>query len=91
MATESAEAMALQVLAWLVSNSDVLGVFMGSTGLSEQDLRNRAGDRDVLIAVLDFLVMDDAWVSGFCESQGVPFDAPMRARAALSGGEVHWT
>jgi len=42
--------------------------------------------------VLDFLLMDDAWVMGFCEAEGLKYDQPMYARAALPGGEqVNWT
>jgi len=37
-------------------------------------------------------MMDDAWVMGFCDAVGLPYEAPMQARAALPGGEqVHWT
>jgi hypothetical protein len=36
--------------------------------------------------VLDFLLMDDAWVVAFCDAAGLPYEAPMRARAALPGG-----
>jgi hypothetical protein len=36
--------------------------------------------------------MDDAWVTAFCDLQGLGYDVPMRARAALPGGaEMHWT
>jgi hypothetical protein len=37
-------------------------------------------------------MMDDAWVVAFCDAAGLPYEAPMRARAALpGGGQVHWT
>jgi len=37
-------------------------------------------------------MMDDAWVVAFCEGQGLAFDVPMMARAALPGGaQVNWT
>ena len=91
MTPEAAETVALQALGWLVADKDLLAVFMGSTGLGERDLRQGAGAPEILVAVLDFLVMDDAWVSGFCDAQALPYDMPMRARATLSGGEVHWT
>ena len=43
-------------------------------------------------AVLDFLMMDDAWVVAFCDEVAVPYDRLMQARAALPGGEqVNWT
>ncbi len=89
---ESAEVIGLQALAWLATNDDLLPSFLGSTGASESDLRERAADPQFLGAVLDFLMMDDAWVVGFCDAQGLPYDRIMPARAALPGGEqVNWT
>lgn len=91
-ARESAEVIGLQALAWLATNDDLLPSFLGSTGASEDDLRSRAADPQFLGAVLDFLMMDDAWVIGFCDAQGLSYDRIMPARAALPGGEqVNWT
>lgn len=92
MGRDEAEALALQALGWLAAQDDLLGVFMGSAGVSSDDLKARAGDPDLLAAVLDFLLMDDQWVSGFAEATGRAPDAPMRARMALPGGDVpNWT
>ncbi|WP_296765217.1 DUF3572 domain-containing protein [Sediminimonas sp.] len=89
---ETAETLALEALAWLLSNDELLPVFMGATGADVDDLRTSAGDPAFLGSVLDFLMMDDAWVVAFCDAAGVPYDRPMAARAALPGGEqVHWT
>ena len=89
---ETAETLALQALGWLVGQEDLLPVFLGSSGLGERDLKARAGDADLLGAILDFLLMDDAWVTQFCDSCHIEYEAVMRARAALPGGEqVHWT
>ena len=89
---ESAETLALQALGWLAANDDLLPVFLGSTGASEDDLRARTGDPAFLGAVLDFLMMDDAWVMAFCDDHALPYERIMSARAALPGGEqVNWT
>ncbi len=89
---ESAETLALQCLGWLLADDELLLVFMGATGAGEDDLRRGAGDPAFLAAVLDFLTMNDEWVVAFCASARLPNDAPMRARAALPGGdEAHWT
>ncbi len=89
---ESAETLALQALGWLAANDDLLPVFLGSTGASEADVRARAEDPVFLGAVLDFLMLDDAWVIGFCDAQALPYARIMQARAALPGGEqVNWT
>lgn len=92
MQQESAEMIAVQALGWLAVNDDLMPVFLGATGSSTEDLRAQAGDPAFLISVLDFLAMDDAWIIAFCDSAGLPYDTPMRARQALPGGaQVHWT
>ena len=92
LSRENAETLALEALAWLLANDELLPVFMGATGASADDLRAGADDPAFLGSVLDFLMMDDAWVVAFCDGAGVPYDRPMAARAVLPGGEqVHWT
>lgn len=89
---DSAEMLALQALTWLAGNEDLWPTFLGATGASVSDLSSRAAEPEFLGSVLDFLVMDDAWVIAFCDAHGLPYQAPMQARAHLPGGEaVHWT
>jgi hypothetical protein len=92
MKQEQAEMIAVQALAWLAGNDELMPVFLGTTGASAQDLRSQASDPEFLGSVLDFLMMNDAWVMEFCQSQGLPYEQPMRARQCLPGGaQVHWT
>lgn len=89
---ESAETLALQILTWLAGNDELLPVFLGSTGASEDDLRAGARDPAFLGSVLDFVMMDDAWVVAACDASGLAYDSLMQARMALPGGEqVNWT
>ena len=92
MQRDAAETVGLRALAWLTGNDELLPVFLGSTGAGLDDLRAGAGDPAFLGSVLDFLTMDDAWVVAFCNAEGLAYETPMRARAALAGGgDVHWT
>ncbi|KIC47104.1 hypothetical protein RA28_05235 [Ruegeria sp. ANG-S4] len=92
ISTNSAETLALNALSWLVGNEDLLPVFLGATGASAQDLRDRAGEAEFLASVLDFITMEDAWVVAFCDANSVPYDLPSQARLVLSGNsEMHWT
>ena len=92
MTPDAAETFALNALAWLAGNEELLPVFMGATGASQADLRARAGEPDFLGSVLDFLMMDDAWVMAACDSMGAAYETPMQARMALPGGaDRHWT
>ncbi|WP_299210456.1 DUF3572 domain-containing protein [uncultured Tateyamaria sp.] len=89
---ESAEVVGLQAVAWMAGNEELLPVFLGATGASETDMRAGVGDPAFLGALLDFIMMDDAWVAAFCDAHGLPYDTPTRARMDLpGGGEVHWT
>lgn len=89
---DSAEMLALQALGWLAGNEDLLPVFMGSTGVSAEELRARAAEPEFLGSVLDFLLMDDAWIIAFCDAANLRYDAPIQARAHLPGGDAqHWT
>lgn len=92
MKQEIAETIAVEAVTWIARDGDLLEVFMGASGASAGEIRERLADPEFLVAVLDFLLMDDAWVTGFCDSVGRPYDAPLHARAALPGGEeMHWT
>lgn len=92
VSADAAETLALQALAWIAGQDDLLGAFLGASGMSEGDLKKSAGSPEVLGAVLDFLMLDDAWVIGFCDTIHLPYDRVAMARAALPGGQQHhWT
>lgn len=88
----SAETLALQAMAWLLDGSDRTQGFLAATGAAPSDLAASAGNPVFLAAVLDFLLTDDALVIGFCDAAGLPYTAPMQARAHLPGfSQMHWT
>ncbi|THD75679.1 DUF3572 family protein [Thalassobius vesicularis] len=89
---ENAETLALSALTWLVGNDELLPVFLGASGAGIDDLKAGASDPAFLGSVLDFLLMDDAWVIAFCDSCSLPYERLMQARMALPGGaQMHWT
>lgn len=89
---DSAEVLALQVLGWLAGNEELLPVFLGASGATRDDVRNGAQDPVFLGSVLDFILMDDAWVVQACDAIDAKYDALYGARQALPGGEqVNWT
>lgn len=92
MRRETADEVAVKALSWLAGNDELMPVFLGATGSSADDLRRMAADPGFLVSVLEFLLMDDAWVVGFCDAEGLAYDMPMRAKQHLPGGaEMHWT
>ncbi len=89
---DRAEALGLEALGWIAGQPDLAGAFLGASGGTADDLRTRAGDPEFLGFVLDFLLADEAALLAFCAAAGLAPDWPMRARAALPGGDLpHWT
>lgn len=87
-----AEVLALRALGWIAGDEGRLQAFLALSGTAPDQIAAEAGNGVFLGAVLDFLLTDDGLVTGFCTDAGLPFDAPMRARAALPGGAVpDWT
>ena len=87
-----AEILASRALDWLCQDAARLGAFMGATGIGPATLRHSAGEPEVLLAVLDFLMADEAQLLACCTDLDLPPEAPAAARSALPGGEQwHWT
>ncbi len=92
MQPEQAEIIALQALAWLAGNDELCPIFLGATGGSTDEMRDRATDPAFQASILEFLTMDDAWIIAFCDSVDLGYDKPLRARYALPGTEqTEWT
>ena len=92
MKKELAETCALEMLGWLAGQDELFPVFLGATGAGEADVRARAGDADFLAAVVDFLLMDDAWVIACATAIGRRPEEIATIRLALQGGSLpHWT
>ncbi len=92
MARPQAEALAVQALIWMAGDVDLIGRFLATTGAGPADLRARAAEPEFLGFVLDFLLSDEAALIAFAAAESIRPELPMRARAALPGGELpHWT
>ncbi len=92
MLRKDAETVALRALGYIAGQEGLITAFLNASGAGVANLGDQAGDPDFLASVLDFLLMDDAWVIGFCDAEGLPYGLPLAARAALPGGAaVHWT
>lgn len=92
MLRETAETLALQALSWLLTDPQLLNDFLVASGASAGELSASAQRPEFLASVLDFLLMEDRWIMAFCDAFALDYGQPMRARAALPGGEVlNWT
>lgn len=92
MTQDQAEVVALRALAWIAGDDDLLPQLASATGAGPDDFRDRAGDPAFLAGILGFLLTEDRWVKGFCDAEGLPYETPLRALAALPGGRHEsWT
>lgn len=89
---DTALTIARDALLWLLEDPERVAGFLGASGLSPTELRARAGDADMLGAVLDHVMSEDDWVIAFARETDHPPQALEAARAALPGGDTpHWT
>jgi Protein of unknown function (DUF3572) len=82
---DQAEIIALQALAWLITDEDRAGRFLTLTGCDGETLRQRAGQPEVLGSVLDFLLEDEATLLDFAQSADMDPTIIPRARRYLPG------
>ncbi len=82
---EAPEVIALQALAFIASEVDRLERFMQVSGIEPANLRARAGEPELLAAVLDHVLGDELLLFLFCEAHGLAAEAPRAARRALPG------
>ena len=92
MDKEIAETRALEVLTWVLSEDDLIQVFMGATGASQNDMRSNTLSHQFLISILDFVLMDDRWVISCSKFLNIDPSQIQLIRMSLDGGqEVTWT
>ena len=91
MDRETAETRALEVLTWVLSKDDLIQVFMGATGASQNDLRSNTLSHEFLLSILDFVLMDDSWVISCSKFLNIDPTQIKLIRMSLDGGqEVNW-
>jgi hypothetical protein len=88
MQSSAAETLALKALAHIVNEGESLSRFLGSSGLEPSDLRDRVTDPELLAAVLDFVLSDDALTQSFAAAEGLQPMAVHLARRALPGART---
>ena len=92
MNKEIAETRALEVLNWVLSEDDLIQVFMSATGASQDDLRSNTLNHEFLISILDFVLMDDSWVISCSKFMNIDPSQIQVIKMSLDGGqEVNWT
>ena len=81
---ESANALAIDALAWLAADPERLDRFLALTGIDHGSLRAAAAEPGFLSAVLDHLCADDTTLLAFAADLGKPPEMIGAAREILS-------
>jgi hypothetical protein len=85
LSKDRAETVALQALAFVAADEELLPQLAGATGAGLEDARERAQDPAFLAGILEFLCMEDRWIRRFCDEAGLGYEVPMQALMALGG------
>lgn len=86
MTPTEAETLALQALAFLAQSPDEIDRFLVASGISPPDLRERAGDPEILAAIMDFVLADDTRITDLCDALATDPRVLHAVRRALPGG-----
>ena len=91
MKHEHAIALGQKALIWIAADPTRLAALLEAGALAPDAIRARAAEPEFLGFLLDFVLASDEDVLAFAADAGIAPDEPARARAALGGGEPHWT
>jgi Protein of unknown function (DUF3572) len=83
-----AEALALQMLAFIAADDDRLQSFMALSGIPLESLKDLAADPQFLAGVMDHLLADQSALLAFCAEQDITPESAVRARHHLPGAAV---
>jgi hypothetical protein len=85
MTTQNAEILGLKALGWLAGDPKALERFTDACAIEGPDLRRVAERPETIAAVLDFLLLNEDLLLGFCDTASVPLQDVHRARHCLDG------
>lgn len=92
MERDFAQVTALQALAWLAAQDGLFEGFLAQSGASAAQLRAEAHSPAMQRAVLEYIMLDDAWVIECAAALGLAPLTLAMARDVLGGGDrMHWT
>jgi hypothetical protein len=79
------EIIPIRILSFLAEDHDRLGRFLAITGLEGQDIRNAAAQPGFFLAVVDYVMQDEAALQVFCANEGLNPSLIAKVRQRLAG------
>lgn len=80
-----AETIALKAIAFIAGDEALMSGFLALSGCGPEELRGRLAEKGFLVAVLDYILADEASTIRFAEQEGFAPETPMLARLRLDG------
>ncbi|GGA85045.1 hypothetical protein GCM10011491_10760 [Brucella endophytica] len=87
---DAAQNIAIEALAFLAQDSELLPRFLALTGIQAEDIRAAARAPGFLAGVLQFYLAHEPTLLRFCEASGNRPADLQRALHALPGGDEAW-
>ena len=87
VATEEAEAVAVQILVWLTGQPQLLGRFLALTGIEASSIRQAAAEPGFLAGVIGFVMAHEPTLMAFCEESGHAAESVAACHQRLAGPE----
>lgn len=81
-----AETIAIAALAFIADDSQLLGRFVGVTGIEPQAIRRAAREPGFLAGVLQFVLAHEPTLLAFCDRNGIAAEKVAAAERTLSPG-----
>ena len=81
---ETAEAVALQAVTFIVADEELLDNFMTLSGCGPDEIRQRICERNFLVGTLEYLIRDEQSLLRFTNEFNLMPEVPMKALAILS-------
>ena len=89
---EDAEAMAIQILSWLIGQPELMSRFLAMTGIEASSIRQAAAEPGFLAGVIGFVMAHEPTLMAFCEESGVKAERVASCHHRLAGPEgENWT
>ena len=82
---ESVETLVAELVAFMTQDETRFSQFLGLSGLTLGDLRERLADKGFQAMVLDHALENESWVVEFAAAHNLPPDTVIKARRKLPG------
>ncbi|OCP01240.1 MULTISPECIES: DUF3572 domain-containing protein [unclassified Ensifer] len=82
---KSAEEIAIDILAWLAGEPELLSRFLALTGTEPESLRTAIAEPGFMGGIIAFLMDHEPTLMAFCQATGTAPQDVVSAHAALSG------